>query len=86
MHRQMLTKEETVNKIEVNENGIVQVRRIIRIMDNESPISQSYHRHCIFPGQDFSDEDPKVKAICAVAHTQNVIDNFIAESKCNNSV
>ena len=50
--------------------------RSIRILENGSAISETYHRHCVVPGQDYSNEDARVQAICAAVHTQDVIDAY----------
>ena len=68
-----LTKEVAIDKIEVTENGVVQVRQATRIIEDGNQLSQSYHRWTIAPGQDYSDQDAKVKAICQAAHTSAVI-------------
>jgi hypothetical protein len=69
----MLEKQTVVDKIEVVEVGVVQVRTATRIVEDGNVISSSYHRHTVSPGQDYSAEDAKVKAICAVTHTAEVI-------------
>lgn len=68
-----LTKVEVVDRIEVVENGTVQVRTATRIMENGEMISNTFHRHVVAPGDDYSKEDPKVQAICKVTHTPAVI-------------
>ncbi len=68
-----LEKQVIIDKIEVTENGAVQVRQATRIVEDGQQLSQSYHRWTIAPGQDYSDQDAKVKAICQVAHTPAVI-------------
>ena len=68
-----LEKQVIIDKIEVTENGVVQVRQATRIIEDGTQLSQSYHRWTIAPGQDYSDQDAKVKAICQVAHTSAVI-------------
>jgi hypothetical protein len=68
-----LTKEIVVDKIEVLENGSVQVRKCTRIMEDGNQISGTFHRHVVAPGDDYSAEDAKVKAICAAMHTAQVI-------------
>lgn len=68
-----LTKKNIVDKIEVIENGCVQVRTAIRISEDGNPISQSFHRHVVAPGDDYSGEDARVQAICAATHTADVI-------------
>ena len=69
----MLTKNTVIDLCEVVENGTVQVRTATRIMEDGKVISQSFHRHCIAPGQDYSGEDAKVMAICAAVHTPECI-------------
>jgi hypothetical protein len=69
----MLTKETVVDLMEVIESGCVQVRKSTRIMEDGKVLSQSFHRHVVVPGQDYSQEDPKVQALCAAIHTPEVI-------------
>lgn len=68
-----LEKQTVVDKIEVIENGCVQVRTATRIVEDGNVISTSYHRHVVAPGQDYSQEDARVQAICAATHTPEVI-------------
>ena len=68
-----LEKQVTVDRIEVIENGSVQVRTATRIVEDGNVISQSYHRHVVAPGQDYSQEDARVQAICAATHTAEII-------------
>lgn len=69
----MLEKIVVVDRIEVVENGCVQVRTKTAIMEDGQQISGSYHRHVVAPGDDYSDEDAKVQAVCAAVHTPEVI-------------
>jgi archaellum component FlaF (FlaF/FlaG flagellin family) len=62
-----------VDQIEVVENGCVQVRTKIAIMENGTQITESFHRHNVAPGDNYSAEDAKVQVICAVVHTADVI-------------
>ena len=78
-----LTKEINIDKIEIVENGTVQVREVTRIMEDGNELSKSYHRWTIAPGQDYSDQPDNVKAICAVAHTPAVIAAFQAQQEAN---
>jgi hypothetical protein len=68
-----LEKIEVVDKIEVVENGCVQVRTKTTIMEDGKQISATFHRHVVAPGADISGEDAKVQAICAAVHTAEVI-------------
>ena len=68
-----LEKQTVVDKIEVLENGCVQVRTATRIIEDGVQLSQSYHRHVVAPGDDYSGEDARVQAICAATHTAEVV-------------
>jgi len=68
-----LEKVISVDLIEVIENGSIQVRTKTAIMEDGKQISGTFQRHVVAPGDDYSAEDAKVKAICAVMHTPQVI-------------
>jgi hypothetical protein len=67
-----LTKEVVADKIEVvqgqdedgNATQVVQVRTATRVLEDGAVISQSYHRHVIQSGDDWSSEPSNVQAIC----------------------
>ena len=67
-----LTKETTADKIEVvtsqdedgNDVTSVQVRTATKVLEDGAVISQSYHRHVIQSGDDWSSEPANVQAIC----------------------
>ena len=69
----MLEKVISVDLIEVIENGLLQVRTKTAIKEDGVEISGKFHRHVVAPGDDYSAEDAKVQAICAVVHTAGVI-------------
>ena len=62
-----LTKETVVDKIEVLESNAIQVRFAIRVLEDGEALSQTYHRHALQPGDDLTNEDPKVAAIANAA-------------------
>ena len=67
-----LTKEVIADKIEVvqgqdedgNATQVVQVRSATKVLEDGAVISQSYHRHVIQSGDDWSSEPSNVQAIC----------------------
>lgn len=69
----MLEKVEVVDRIEVIENGCVQVRTKTAIIEDGKQISGNFHRHVVEPGDDYSKENARVQAICAATHTADVI-------------
>ena len=68
-----LEKVEIVDRIEVVENGSVQVRTKTAIMEDGKQISGTFHRHVVAPGDDYSAEDTRVQAICKATHTAAVV-------------
>ena len=75
-----LEKIVVVDRIEVLENGSVQVRTKTAIMEDGKQISGNFHRHVIAPGDDYSGDDARVQAICAATHTAGVIAAYKAAS------
>jgi len=74
----MLEKVTVVDRIEVLENGSVQVRTKTAIMEDGKQISGNSHRHVVVPGDDYSTEDTRVQAICVATHTIPVIEAYKA--------
>ena len=68
-----LEKVISVDLIEIVENSCIQVRTKTSIMEDGIEISGKFHRHVVAPGDDYSAEDARVKAICAAMHTPQVI-------------
>jgi hypothetical protein len=68
-----LEKIEVVDLIEVIENGSIQVRTKTAIKEDGVEISSKFARHVVAPGDDYSAEDARVKAICAATHTADVV-------------
>ena len=76
-----LTKVIVVDKIEVMESGVVQVRTATRVMEDGTQLSQSFHRTSIEPSTkasgswadtDISGEDARVQAIATATWTDAV--------------
>jgi hypothetical protein len=73
-----LEKIQIVDRIEVVENGCIQVRTKTAIMEDGKQISGTFHRHVVAPGDDYSAEDARVKAICKATHTAAVVTAYKA--------
>ena len=74
----MLEKVISVDLIEVIENGTVQVRTKTAVLEDGKQISGSFQRHIVAPGDDYSTEDARVKAICKATHTAAVVTAYKA--------
>jgi len=71
-----LSKETVVDKIEVLENGTLQVRTATRVLEDGEVLSSSFHRHVLTPGEDTANEDAKVVAIATATWTTAVISAY----------
>jgi hypothetical protein len=69
----MLTEETIVDKIEVIENGCVQVRAANVIKRDGIEINRSFHRHVLAPGDDLTGQDARVAAIANATWTNEVV-------------
>lgn len=78
-----LTKEQVIDKVEVVENGTLQVRQVTRIMEDGKELSSSYHRWAFAPGSDVSEMPANVQAIAAAAWTAEVIAAYEAQVAAN---
>jgi hypothetical protein len=68
-----LEKIAIVDRIEVVESGVVQVRTKTAIMEDGKQISGTFHRHVVAPGDEYSKQDARVQAICKATHTAAVV-------------
>jgi len=68
-----LTKITVTDKIETLENGTIQVRTATRVLEDGAVLSSAFHRHVLHPGQDLTDQDPKVVAIANAVWTDEVV-------------
>ena len=78
-----LDKQVLIDKIEIVENGTVQVRQATIITDNGNQVSRTFHRWCISPGEDYSTQEQQVQDICKVAHTLEVIAAYKTQLEAN---
>jgi len=81
-----LEKQVVVDLIETIENGCVQVRTKTAILEDGVQISGTFHRHVVVPGQDYSNEDARVQAICSAVHTPEVVAAYEAAQEANKPV
>ena len=78
-----LDKQTKIDRVEVVENGIVQVRQATIITEDGNQISRTFHRWCITPGEDYSAQEQQVQDICKVSHTPEVIAAYQAQQEAN---
>jgi len=74
-----LTKEVVVDKIEVLEDGQIQIRTATRVLEDGVVLSSSFHRDVLAPADDLSEQDPRVVAIANAAWTPSVVSAYEAQ-------
>jgi len=68
-----LTETTKVDQVELVETNHIQVRTATIIERDGEEISRSFHRHVLAPGDDVTNEDPKVQAVASAVWTEEVI-------------
>ena len=68
-----ITKETSIDKIEVINTVNIQVREIITIKEDGNIISTSFNRKMYIPCTDLTEADPQVKAIANLQWTEDNI-------------
>lgn len=72
-----ITKETSIDKIEIaTEHKIVQVRKLIKVVEDGQTLTQSFERYAIVPGQNYENEPEQVREICSLVHTADIIDAY----------
>ena len=72
----MITKQTTIATLEVNEDNTVIVRERVALLDDETldeqgqptELSHSFTHTQYAPGDDYSQADARVQAVCAAVH------------------
>ena len=80
-----LSEQPVVDKIEVIENGSLQVRTANVILRDGDEISRAFHRHVLAPGSSLSGEDTRVVAVANATWTDEVVADY-EKSQENNGV
>ena len=66
-----------VDKIELIENNSIQVRTATIIEKDGTELTRTFHRHVVAPGEDITNEDPKVQAIANAIWTDEIIAAYL---------
>jgi hypothetical protein len=73
-----LKKTSGIDRIEVIEGGAVVVTKKTFVFEDGVEIASASKQDTIFPGDDYTGEDANVQALCASAHTAEVISSYKA--------
>jgi hypothetical protein len=67
-----LTENINIDRIEVVNEWNIQVRQATVITKNGEQVAKTYHRWCLTPDMDISDQEQKVQSIANAAWTNEV--------------
>jgi hypothetical protein len=68
-----LTEKTIVDLVELVQTNHIQVRTANIIEKDGTEIARTFHRHVLTPGDDVTNEEPKVQAIANAVWTEEVI-------------
>ena len=69
----MYEKTTVVDRIEVLADHTVTVRYVVTVTEDGQPFAEQIKGNYFKPGDDYSGEDDRVKSICALTHTDEVV-------------
>ncbi len=70
--------ERTAVFLGILDDGQIEYRRTRVILENAEVVGEKHHRQVLEPGQNVTAFPAKIRNICAVVWTQEVIDAYIA--------
>lgn len=80
-----ITDRIAIDKIEILENGVFQIRRARIILDNDgTEINRTYIRSVLEPGDDLTNVPQRIKAHCNIEWTPQVIAAYQAAKALRN--
>jgi hypothetical protein len=68
-----LIEKQIVDLVELVQSNHIQVRTANIIEKDGTEIARTFHRHVLAPGDDLTNQDPKVQAIANAVWTEEVI-------------
>jgi hypothetical protein len=71
-----LTERSTIDKIEVLENGIIQVRQANIVERDGVEIAKTYHRWTLAPGQDLTGQEQRVVNVANAVWTEEIVSAY----------
>lgn len=74
-----LTKTRQIDRIEILRDGVIQIREVTEIRDDNELLAERYHRYVHVPTDNLIDiPNPRLRNICQTVWTPAVIAVYIA--------
>ena len=71
-----ITKKTVIDRMEILENGTIQVREARRVFEGSELLAEKYHRYVLTPDMDVSTQPSDVKKLCTLRWTKKVKDAY----------
>lgn len=72
----MLEEQKLIDRIEIVENGTIQVREVTRILKDGELLASTFHRNSFPPGSDITSQPIHIQEISQIIWTSDVIDVY----------
>ncbi len=69
----MFSEKSVIDRIEILEDGQMQIRRANKVYRDGVEIAKEYHRHCLAPGDNIAMQDKRVADVAAAVWTAEVV-------------
>jgi len=79
----MYTEQKLIDKIEILEDGTIQIREVTRVLKDGVQIAETYHRKCFAPTDSVDELSAKVVSIANLVRTPEVVSKYVAEEVNN---
>lgn len=79
----MALTESITERLEVLEDGQLQIKTVTRILRDGAEIAKTIHREAVAPGADVSQKSARAKAIAAAVWTPDVVSAYVDLMKRN---
>lgn len=75
-----VTKQVVIDKIEILEDGVFQIRMDVRALDDDgSLIGHRYNRQLLVPGQDVTNQPLKIRRLTAIIWDAQTVADYLAK-------
>ena len=75
----MYTEEKLIDKIEILEDGTIQIREVTRVLKDGVQVAETYHRKCFAPTDSVAELPTNVVNIASLVRTPEVVSKYVAE-------
>lgn len=76
-----IEKNIVIDKIEILESGIIQVRQATKLIEDGNEIARCYHRHVLAPGDSLDGQTKRVIAVAKAVWSDDLMMGYITNQE-----